>query len=273
MKSSNSILLMDPSFDPASAPVCKLLVKIGLDSLSYAIINVENNKVSAVFDEQECPEGTRTLAEKLKTDPYLTLPFKEILVSFYSENTISIPTDLFSEGDLMAHTQFFNASSAKYLYSQPDHYYGFTNIFSLSQIADTFFNTNPKKYQQNAGLLKLSEKFDGSVLLVDFSVGAVNILFVKNQQVIFQQCYETENPEEFNYYLILIINQLNIETKETAVKLTGIIHEADEKYNCLGKYFSSIELLSINNQLDCEILDDMPTHYYTTLLALNECGS
>ncbi|WP_379089906.1 hypothetical protein [Pedobacter sp. UC225_65] len=53
--------------------------------------------------------------------------------------------------------------------------------------------------------------------------------------------------------------------------MAGIIHDGDEKYNCLLKYFTSIQFINITNEPAQEILDEMPLHYYSSLLALNLC--
>ena len=66
MNTKNSILLIDPAFDTNTAVNCSLLVKIGIDTFSYAILDKETNKIIAVFDEQECEDVSKTLSERLK---------------------------------------------------------------------------------------------------------------------------------------------------------------------------------------------------------------
>ncbi|WP_316768093.1 DUF3822 family protein [Pedobacter frigiditerrae] len=270
---NNSILLIDPAFDPASASACNLLVKVGLDSFSYAIINKGTKQVSAVFDEQECESGAQKFAERLKTDSYLKLPYQEVKFSIHTSNTIAIPNDLYNEEELESHSQFFTEAHSGNLYSQAQNHFGFTTIFTLPKAIDKTLEEfiNGKKFEQNASLLSLAEKFKETTLFLDFTVASFNVSFIKNQQVVFQQVYEVENIEEFNYYILLIINQLNIDLKETALNISGIINEGDEKYNCLLKYFSKVDFISVDTDLNQEVLDDMPAHYYSSLLALNQC--
>jgi hypothetical protein len=269
---NNSILLIDPAFDPASAPACNLLVKVGIDSFCYAIINNETKKVSAVFDEQECESGAKHFADRLKTDVYLKLPYQDIKISVHTANTIAVPNDLFNEDDLESHSQYFTAAHSDNLYSKLQEHFGFTTIFTLPKTTDENLNdfTNGKRFDQTASLIHLAEKLGKTTLILDFSVGSFSALYIKDQQVIFQQCYEIENIEEFNYYLLLMINQLHIDLKETTLNLSGIIHQGDEKYNCLLKYFSKADFIVVDD-LNQNILDDMPAHYYSTLLALNQC--
>jgi hypothetical protein len=270
---NNSILLIDPAFDPASASVCNLLVKVGLDNFSYAIINKETKQVNAVFDEQECDNGAQKFAERLKIDSYLKLPYQEVKFAIHTVNTITIPNDLFNEGDLESHSQFFTEVHSGNLYSQAQNHFGFTTIFTLPKATDKTLAefTNAKNFEQNAGLLSLAEKLTGDNLLLDFTVASFNVLFIKNQQIVFQQCYEIENVQEFNYYILLVINQLNINLKETKLNISGIINEGDEKYSCLLKYFSKADFTTVVNDLNQDVLDDMPAHYYSSLLAIDQC--
>jgi hypothetical protein len=270
---NNSILLIDPTFNPATASVCNLLVNIGLDSFSYAIINKATKKVSAVFDEQECENGAQKFAARLESDSYLQLPYQEVKIAVHTLNTIAIPNDLFDETTLESHSKFFTAPHSGNLYSQAQSYFGFTTIFTLPKTVEDNLNgfKDGKKFQQYASLLSLAENSGESSLILDLTAGSFRVLYTKNQQVVFQQCYETENIEEFNYYILLMINQLNINLKETTLNLCGIIHQEDEKYNCLLKYFTKADFTSVNNHLNQEILNDMPAHYYTSLLALDQC--
>lgn len=274
MNNNNNILLIDPAFDPASSSACNLLVKVGTDHLSYAIINKETKQVYVVFDQQECEDGTLKLAERLKTDPYLTLAYQEIKTAIHTDNVISIPNEVYNETSLNTHAKFLTGANYGNLYAQSLSHFGFTSIFALPKATDQILSThltNPKRYQHNAGLFALAENIAGTALFLDFSVGSLHTLYVKDQQVVFQQCYEIANIEEFNYYLLLMINQLHIDPKETDIHLAGIIHEGDEKYNCLLKYFTSIQFINITNEPEQEILDEMPLHYYSSLLALDLC--
>lgn len=274
MNNNNNILLIDPAFDPAASSACNLLVKVGTDHLSYAILNKETKQVYVVFDEQECEDGTLKLAERLKTDPYLTLAYQEVKTAIHTPDSIAIPNEAYNENSLTTHSKFLTGANQSNLYTQSLDHFGFTTIFALPKATDQLLSThlsNPKRYQHNAGLFALAENVIGTALFLDFSVGSFHALYLKDQQVVFQQCYEIENIEEFNYYLLLIINQLNINPKETHIHLAGIIHQEDEKYNCLLKYFTSIQFIDIDNQPEQEILDEMPLHYYSSLLALDLC--
>lgn len=275
MDNKNSILLVDPEFDLNTAADCDLLLKITPDSLSYAIIDKNCRQLKAVYDEQECENVPAILAAKLKNDIYLKLPFNEIKAAVYTENTINIPNELYDASQLNQYARFFTDEQSENLYTRPVKNFGFTSIFSLRQFTeDTLAASlkNCKLYTQNAPVLALVPQSDQSVLLLDFTATSFNALYAIGDRFIFQNYYQIDNAEEFNYYLLLIISQININTASTSVYLSGIIHAGDEHYQCVEKYFNTITFNSPPVQeIDHKILDDMPAHYYSSLLALDLC--
>lgn len=273
MNSNNSILLIDPNFDPITASACNLLIKVGQDSFSYAIVNKETQQVNAVFDEQECESGLQKLAERLKTDHYLTLPYQKVKVAVHTSNLISVPNELYNEAELANHTPYFVASHTGNLYQQVQNHFGFTTVFALSKTTEDTLNSFnlSQLFAQNAGLLALAENIQETALLMDFTANSFQVLYVEAGNVVFQQVYEIENLDEFNYYLLLIFNQLNLVPANMALYLSGIVHEGDERHSCLAKYFNAIQFINGQHQLNQEVLDDMPSHYYSSLLALDQC--
>lgn len=273
--SKNSILLVDPEFDPNTATDCNLLLKITADSFSYAVIDKNSRQLKAVFDQQECEDTTAELAAALKRDSYLSLPFQEIKVSVYTPNSITVPTIFFKEQDLNGYAAFFTEELADTLYTRPYTHFGFTSVFNLSTFVEETLNTHmaaAARYADNAPLLALAESVETTSLLLDFTVGSFNALLLDQGKVVFHNTFQIENTDEFNYYLLLLIQELKLDTATINILISGIIHEQDAKYNCLQKYFTHTHFnLPPAADIDHAILDDMPAHYYSSLLALDLC--
>jgi hypothetical protein len=273
--SKNSILLVDPDFDPNTASDCNLLLKITADSFSYAVIDKNSRQLKAVFDQQECEDTVAELASAIKKDSYLGLPFREIKVSVYTPNTIAVPTALFNKNELNSYANFFAEASSSNLYTRPFAKFGFTSVFNLEQFIEETLDkslASAARYEHHTPLLALGSVLDGTSLLLDFTAGSFNILLLENRKMIFQNTFQIAHPEEFNYYLLLLIQELKLSPSSTTVLLSGIIHQDDGYYNCLGKYFTDLRFnLPPADQFDHAILDDMPAHYYSSLLALDLC--
>lgn len=273
--SNNSILLIDPNFEPANSANLNLLVKIGADTFSYAIIDDERKFVHAFYDEQECESGYEKLKERLKTDAYLKLPYSNVKVATHTQNIVFVPEELFSESEVALHTKFFADADSQNVYVQPSLQQNIYTIFSIPQSLEKVINENwstSTKLQQNSGLLQLATEITGDGIIIDFTVGSFQFLYIKDGKIAFTQSYQFEDVEELTYYLLLIVNQLDIDAKQLPIKASGIIHEGDAKWNVLTQYFNEVDLLTISSDLDTNILDDMPAHYYTSLLSLQQCG-
>lgn len=270
MSNRNSILLVDPSFDPVSAKNCTLLINIGLDYISYAIVDNGSKRVNVVFDEQECENTIKKFADRIKSDAYLTHPFQTVKIAVHTENRINVPNELYDESNLTAQTQFFSGGYTNNVYVQPQEKFDFTTIFALPKTLDLLLS----EHFPEAGLttnMPSAVLNVGNNLTINFSVGSFSLTYTQHEQFIFEQTYEITDVEEFNYYLLLVINQLAIDTRKTHLYLSGIVHEGDERYQCLSKYFPQLSFLTVNPQLQQEILEDMPAHYYVNLLALYPC--
>ena len=272
---NNSILLLDPAFDPQLSEQLSLLVKISADTFSYAIIDDEKKLVYAVYDEQECEDGYQKFNERIKLDVYLKLPYQHVKVAAHTQNLICVPNQILASSDIATQSAYFTDADSDNIYAQPAMNSDFTTVFSLPKLAEQTINhcwPNSKKLPLNAGLVNLSHYFSEDTLVIDFSVKSFDIIYVKGAQVMFQQSYVFDDVAEFTYFLLLIANQLHIDTQITAVKTCGIIHQDDEKWNCLTQYFKKVDFLSLEMDLNTDILEDMPKHYYTSLLALYTCG-
>ena len=272
MNNNNNILLTDPAFDLSMASACNLLIKIGMDSFSYAIVNRSTKKVIVLYDEQECTNSLFNLSERFEKDSNLNLPYQETKLAIYTDDEISIPNDFFDENSVELHSKLLKNNTFKNTFKQ--NHFNFTTIFGLNKSLQDILTTqlsNLKIYPHSAGLLALAEDFKDSQLFLDFTANSFNALFIKDEKVIFQKCFETENIEELNYFVLFLINQLSINCIDITVHLSGIINEGDNKYQCLQKYFSKIEFVKLNSEILLNILEDMPAHYYTNILALNKC--
>lgn len=266
---SNSILFSDPNFDDAISSKCELLIRIGLDTFSYAIINTELNKVEVLFEEQECNDLVAKFQEKLDQDKYLNISYKSVKIAIHTPNVVNIPLPIYHRDELEIYTQYFADTDFCTVLTRPLQQH--QCVFSINSTIDDLLNDqfiDSKIYNGFHALIE-NQQSQHHTLIFDFSVKSFSVIYLKAGLLNFQQVYEFENAEEFNYYLLLIVSQLSI-SPTTTVLLSGIIHQTDNAYHCLSLYFSTISFNRING-LNTEIIDDMPSQYYVSLLALSAC--
>ncbi|RZK82005.1 MAG: DUF3822 family protein [Pedobacter sp.] len=275
MNSKNSILLVDPAFDPNTTDACRLLIKLSADNFSYAIIDVASNQLKVLYDQQECENPSLDLADKLDSDEYLALSFQEVKASIFTLNTLLVPNDLYDSQQLTDYGKYFTVQQSNILHVQSDADYNLTSVFNLATFIEKKLTnkfSNCKFYNHISPLLALAKNTSDKTIFLDFTVGSVNAAYLENGNLIFQNYFEISNAEEFNYYLLFMVNQLNIEAAVASISVSGVIHEGDKIYQIIGKYFTSISFaIPVNQTLEKQITNDLPANYYSSLLAIDIC--
>ncbi len=275
MNGKNSILLVDPEFDPNTAADCQLLIRLGPDSFSYAIIDRNCNQLKAVYDQQECEDAAANLEAAIRNDSYLKLPFESVKVAVYTENTIAVPQELLATMEPASFSGYFNTAQTEVLYSHAETSQNFSIVYNFNKKIEETLQLLPgsRKFEQTAPLLALATEQAPESLYLDFTPGSFHLGYLRGGKLVFNRYFEIENAEEFNYYLLLAIQQLEIDTMLTAVYLSGIVHEEDPIYQCIARSFSQVHFKKAEiEHIDCRLLEDMPAHYYSGLLAIALCG-
>jgi len=266
--SNNSLLLVDPDFKTDASVNCHLLLKITNDSFSYAVVDKDSEQVNIIFDKQGCDDVAQYLKSAFETDIYLSQKYTLIKAAVHTSNFIFIPDKWFDADNLSVYSKFLGSDEK--VYTKHHDELGFNTLFSLDEKVEEKLPKNTVVYPQSSPLLALSGHLSGDALLIDFTASSFNVLFVKDGKINFQNHYEAETAEEFNYFSLLIIEQLGL-TEFIPVYLQGIINEDDNYYNTLLKYFNNLYFFLPAGKQNSELLADMPKHYFSGLLALNLC--
>ncbi|MBO9672271.1 MAG: DUF3822 family protein [Sphingobacteriaceae bacterium] len=267
--SNNSLLLVDPNFNPDASVNCHLLLKITNDSFSYAVISKDTEEINVIFDKQGCSDVEKDLKLAFETDRYLSLNYAAVKAAIHTSNFIFIPDEWFDDENLSVYAQYLG-SDAK-IYTKHNKSLGFNTIFCLNDDIKASLPQETDLFTQSEPLVALFDHLANESLLIDFTAVSFNVLYTKDQKIVFQNHYESETAEEFNYFLLLMIEQLGL-NDSIPVYIQGIINEDDEHYNCLLKYFNQLYFFFPAGKQHSELLADMPKHYFSGLLALDLCG-
>lgn len=264
----NCLRLTDPNFSPEAAKNCVLLLKIAFDSFSYAIVDENTQQVCVVFDQQGCADVAKSLQAAFKNDPLLKLNYHEVKAAVYTKHFIFVPDAWLDENNLQNYQQFLGTQAPIKLIEHSD--FNFKTLFSLNEDLLAQLPQHAVVYPQSEPLLALFDYLSADALLIDFTAESFNVLFIQDRKFQFQNHYQAENTDEFNYFLLLMIEQLKL-SKNTPVYLQGIINEDDDYHQILTKYFNQLYFFLPAGKQDSELLADMPQHYFSGLLAVALC--
>ncbi|MFC4723609.1 DUF3822 family protein [Geojedonia litorea] len=240
-----------------------LSIQISLSGLSFCILNNKNNSVdflkSVVFPKKQTPF---TVLEQLKTvlntNTIFEQAFDEVLLIHENELSSIVPKPLFDENNTADYLKF----NAKILNTDfiafddlSDHnsvvvFVPYVNINNY--IFDRF---GEFVYKHAASILIktiLDQEIGSNNTCVYIHVGNdhFEIIAVKNGQLLLYNTFEYQSKEDFIYYILFTLEQLQLDPETVQIKLLGNVQKGDELYDIAYKYVRHVEV--VENLLKCK---------------------
>jgi hypothetical protein len=109
-------------------------------------------------------------------------------------------------------------------------------------------------------------------LVLQFNDESFEACLISDEKLVFNNLYAIKNADDFNYYLLMIREQLAIDTKNTSVILAGNIESADEQYKRIEKYFEDVRFADSTEIISFSTaFDQTSKHQHFSLLGLSLC--
>lgn len=276
--------LSDDEVQSQLAAKCNLLVHIGLETFQYAVVDAVRDqiKVLAEFEIAEL-NGPGDLVKAIENLPESNKLFKysfnKIKVSFDTFNYTFVPSELYLETDEELYGKFVKPLQDSLLLVNHIRSADIKNVGAIDSEMNAAVNRifhNPKIFNQASsfveGIRKIADQEKKSSLFIDVHGKHIQTGVMKNSQLAFYNIFECINGDEFNYYLLSIIEQLSIEPEETKIILSGNVSEGDEIYQRVQKYFNIISFTDTRHLVKYpEKFVSVPPHLYFSLISLDLC--
>lgn len=275
----------DKSFSDLKTSDYQLFLQVSKNGLSYTIFNPETNTFigieSYMFNDIYNDYSLLTpLQALLNQTTILQKNFKKIVVSYVNNRATLIPKPIFQANNLKVYHQFNFAQqdedifksdflinlSAYNVYSIPDY---IVNAFNnLSNVVFHHFSTALIE----SSLLLAKKSKTPVIVEVHVLPNSFQITVVKNQQLELYNTFNYQTSEDFIYYLLFVLNQLNIKNDETTIRLTGEVDKNSAIYDMLFKYIKTIEFCELPNDLNYSyVFEQTQKHYHYSLFNLYLC--
>ena len=254
----------------------KLSLQVTLNGFSYCICDTLNNKLVALkeINFNIFPESSKVedLYWKAFNDyPELKEKYDEVIVLHDSNLNTFVPTALFDEEFLGSYLQYntkvfetdFFAFDALPNYEMNHVFIPYVNINNF--LFDQFSTFNYKHVNTIlvSKLLELSKNIDEKQVFVHFSKNKFEIIVVQNQKLLLFNSFDFVTKEDFIYFLLFTIEQLNLNPEHFKLQLLGLISEESELFEIAYKFVRNVSLLDVsiikhNNDLS---KDDILKHF------------
>ena len=261
-----------------------LLVNISPETFQYAIIDSVLHVCKTLVEFEIPPlSSTSDLIKAVENLPeshrQFRFAFNKVKIAFNSSNYTFIPESLYLEADQQDYGKYLDLADASELLVNTISSADIKNVISIDSHLKTALENifqKPRIYNQAVpfleGVQKSLEREDELVFFIDVQPKHFQIAFFKDFRLEFYNIFEYANADEFNYFLLSVIQSLEIQLEHTQVIISGKISSSDEIYKRIEKYFDSIRFIDSNHLVKySEKFKEVLPHTFSTLFNLDLC--
>lgn len=114
--------------------------------------------------------------------------------------------------------------------------------------------------------LRSAAAFVFPVMHLSFSSSLVELVLVRQDELLLARCFRYDTVEDMNYHLLNSCRQLNISPAEVSLQVQGLVVEGSPLFDSLHRYFNDVRLQVADADKTAALADQVPAHYFTTLM-------
>jgi hypothetical protein len=277
----------DKALEFKASKYYRLSIQLSPDGFSFCIYDNSRDKYAGIesWGFQDAP-GHHILCNYLKDifdqSEWLNQAFERTSIIYETPVSTLIPVPLFKKENDIDYLKF-NHWPAEDQLIRNDHLplLDAKNIWSIPQnVHDLLTHTFPKATIHHhassliESLLLLNKNSDaGEVVFVNVRKTWFDVVVLAKGKLLLFNAFKYRTKEDFIYYLIYVLEQLNLNPEKTDVVLLGEIMKISAVYEMTYKYVRNINFGGhFNDHQFSYVFDDIPAHFYFNLLHLQQCG-
>ena len=236
----------------------KLSIQFSLDGFSFCTTNTHNEVLEfSSYTFSKTKNSPELVLEKLqdifKKEKSLQYDFETVTVIHQNNLNTLVPNEYFKEDALKSYLKYSIKTIATDLITFDE-----LDFMNSQNVYIPYVNINNFLFQ-NFG--EFEYKHYSSVLLeklfsiasndiccyIHVSKSTFDIVIIKNSNLQFFNIFEYKTKEDFMYYVLFTLEQLELSTEETLVSVLGDIEEDSDLFRLMYTYIRNIDFLSSKN--------------------------
>lgn len=233
----------------------KLSIQFSLDGFSFCTSNASDEIAefcSYVFEKAvNSPELIlEKLQEVFKTEKSLQNDFESVTVIHQNNLSTLVPNQYFKEDSIASYLKYSVKTIANDLIVFDDlEFMDTKNVYipyvNINNFLFQNFGEFEFKHHSSILLEKLLANSDDTLkFYINISQSTFDIVVTKDSKLLFYNIFDYQTKEDFIYYILFTLEQLELSTEETNVILLGDIEESSDKYTILYTYIRNIQFLN-----------------------------
>ncbi|MBM3435779.1 MAG: DUF3822 family protein [Bacteroidetes bacterium] len=278
----------DEALNQADFSKLNLIIQLAIDGASFCIFNIESSKFLSIesveFENPDQNDNVGYLLKQLFQDHLIRAnTFNSVYILFESNSTSLVPIPLFDENEKASFSNFsftgrqncqlmhdkINNIEAYNLYLVPK-----VLIETAGELFPGHINFGHSKILIESLLIKYKNSLNQKRIFANVRSSCLDILVLEGKKLLYYNIFSYKTREDFVYFIIFVMDQLNLNPEESELKLSGYIDKNSKIFDILYKYIRHVSFLERTNSFSYSYLfGDIPSHYFFSLLNLPVCGS
>ena len=236
----------------------KLSIQFSLDGFSFCTTNTHNEVIEfSSYTFSKTKNSPELVLEKLQDifikEKSLQYDFETVIVIHQNNLNTLVPNEYFKEDALKSYLKYSIKTIATDLITFDE-----LDFMNSKNVYVPYVNINNFLFQ-NFG--EFEYKHYSSVLLeklfsiatndiccyIHVSKSTFDIVIIKNSNLQFFNIFEYKTKEDFMYYVLFTLEQLDLSTEETLVSILGDMEEDSDLFRLMYTYIRNIDFLSSKN--------------------------
>lgn len=258
----------------------RLSVQVSLNGLSFLVTNPESEEVvfflEKALDHSTTPEELLMDIEAIMfKNNILNKAFSEVSVVYTTPVYSLVPTLLFDETKASEYLKFNSKILANdYMAHDIIENHDIVVVYvPFMNINNFFFDKygSFSYYHSTTIMLKAileKEKYTLPKMYLHFQKNNFDCIVLKNSELQLCNSYTYKTPEDFIYYTLFCMEQLNLNPENLPVILCGEIEKEDENFQIAYTYIRNLEFLDSNLSSMKSLNNDLPHNHFILKNAL-----
>lgn len=231
-------------------------IQIRLSGLSFCILNRSTNTIELLkhiqLEKKATPyELLNELKTVIDTHSQFEQSFDSVLCIYQNELSCLVPKPLFDENNLADYLKF-NAKILKTDFisydalSSNDSMNVYVPLVNINNYIFEAFGSFEYKHSSTIlidTLLQMGSKYTEQKLHINVNTTTFEIVFIKDQQLLFFNTFDYTTKEDFIYYILFTVEQLKLDPETIKTVISGHIEDDNDLYIILYKYIRFVDVI------------------------------
>jgi hypothetical protein len=266
----------DESFDAKDLQKYDLTFEMGEKTFGYSLLDVEKNKFIALSFYRN------HLADLISSLSWLGGQFHSVYGIIGNSRFTLIPEALYIENEKESYFNFLHEQeTGESVLSDRISHLGIYTVYSIPATCREYINKLfPKVTLCHISSVLISniwmsaKNMTGCKVFLNLREEQFDLLAFEGNQLKYSNAFRFHTAEDIAYYVIFVFEQLNLNPEEVHLALLGNIDKFSPVFELLFRYIRDIEFVRRTDGFNYSYLfNEIPGHYYYTLLNPFPCGS